>query len=295
MKPIIFSLYGSKKIAEELIQQLNYERGMIEIRRFPDEEVYVKLGCEVSERKVFFIATLDRIDNKLLPLIFAADTVRELGAKEVGLIAPYLSYMRQDKRFKEGEGITSKYFGKLLSSYFDWMITIDPHLHRWDSMDEIYSIPVDVLHAVEPISNWIKMNVKDPLIIGPDRESLQWVFEIAGNIRAPFIILEKTRKGDKQVEIVIPEIKKYKNCTPILLDDIISTGKTMIEVITQLKILEMKPPICIGVHAVFTEGAYAELLQSGVLKVVTSNTIEHPSNQLDITGTIIKSLKFNFL
>lgn len=287
MKPLVFLLYGSKNIAEQVIKHGDYEMGAMEIRRFPDEEVYVRLLSDVRDRKVILIATLDRVDEKLLSLIFSAQMIKELGASEVGLIAPYLSYMRQDERFKEGEGITSKYFGKLLSSYFDWMITIDPHLHRRHSMDEIYTMPVAVLHAIEPITKWIKKNVPAPFMMGPDQESIQWVGEIAKNLDVPFVVAEKTRKGDREIETLIPRLDHYKNLTPVLVDDIISTGKTMLSTISQLKALGMKPPICIGVHAVFAEGAYDELCQSGA-KVVTTNTIEHMSNQIDVSSVIVK-------
>lgn len=293
MKPLVFLLYGSKNIAAQLVEQGGYEMSEMEIRRFPDEEVYVRLLSDVRNRKVIIIATLDRVDEKLLPLIFLVQTIKELGASEVGLIAPYLSYMRQDKRFKEGEGVTSKYFGKLLSSYFDWMTTIDPHLHRRNSMNEIYTMPVKILHAIGPITNWIKKNVPDPFMIGPDQESIQWVGEIAKNLNAPFVVAEKTRKGDRDIETLIPRIAQYKDLTPILVDDIISTGKTMLATVSQLKALGMKPAICIGVHAVFADGAYEELCQSGV-KVVTTNTIEHLSNQIDVSDFIVKSFKINY-
>lgn len=106
-----------------------------------------------------------------MPLIFAAKTARELKAKKITLIAPYLAYMRQDKQFHQGQGITSKYFAALISHYFDNLITIDPHLHRWHSLNDIYSIPTHVLHANDAIASWIIQHVTNPVLIGPDIES----------------------------------------------------------------------------------------------------------------------------
>lgn len=76
------------------------------------------------------ICTLNQPDTKLLPLYFLSQTAKELGGKSTAIVAPYLAYMRQDKRFQAGEGITSTYFAKLISSFADFLITIDPHLHR---------------------------------------------------------------------------------------------------------------------------------------------------------------------
>lgn len=229
---------------------------------------------------------MDKPNSKILPLLFAAETAKELGAEKIGLIAPYLAYMRQDKQFYPGEGVTSKYFATMISQYFDWMITIDPHLHRRRSLSEIYSIPTYVLHATAPIAKWIKANVPDPVIIGPDMESEQWVTEVAKGVQAPFMILEKKRKGDHEVEISMPNMDKYRTRIPILIDDIISTAKTMIEAVKHLKNLKMKPPICIAVHAVFSEEAYSDLLNTGVETVVSCNTIKHPSNRIDVADLI---------
>ncbi|MBI2791801.1 MAG: ribose-phosphate pyrophosphokinase [Gammaproteobacteria bacterium] len=290
MNTILFELYASAVDTMKICKQLGYELGEIDIRQFPDKETYIKINSDIINRQVIFVASIDKPNNKFLPLLFAAGTARELGAEKVGVIVPYLPYMRQDKQFQPGEGITSKYFASIFSQYFNWMITIDPHLHRRHSMSEIYTIPTYVLHSTTPIANWIKANVSDPIIIGPDMESEQWVAEVAKGAQAPFIVLEKTRKGDREVEVSLPKIDEYKTRTPILVDDIISTGKTMIETVKHLNHLKMKPPICIGVHAVFSGEAYSDLLNSGAEKVVTCNTIKHQSNMIDISDLVVNCL-----
>lgn len=198
--------------------------------------------------------------------------------------------MRQDKQFNPGEGVTSKYFAALLSHYFDWLITVDPHLHRLHSLSEIYSMPTVVLHAIDPIADWIKKHVEKPILIGPDQESKQWVANVAQKTNAPFIVLEKIRKGDRAVEVSLPQIEQYKNHTPVLIDDIISTARTMIETIKHLKNLHMPSPICIGVHAIFAGNAYEDLLKAGASKIVTCNTIKHPSNGIDLSELVAKSI-----
>ena len=258
MKTIVFALPGNESLAEGITTGINGEKGDFEIRQFPDGETYVRVLSDLKEKNIFIVCTLHQPDSKLLPLLFLCNLLRELNVKSICLVAPYLAYMRQDKRFNLGEAVTSQYFAKLLSSLVDRLITIDPHLHRRVSMKEIYSISCEVLHAAELISDWIKYNILDAILIGPDSESEQWVAEVAKNAGVPFMVLQKIRYGDSDVEVSVPQVEKYKNHTPVLVDDIISTARTMIETVMHLKNAGMKPPVCIGVHAVFAGNAFEE-------------------------------------
>lgn len=291
MKPLLFSLYNCSDLAQKLAKKTSYEIGTLDFHTFPDNETAVIIHSNVKDRIVIFLATLDRPNDKILPLFFAAETAKMLGAAQVGLVTPYLPYMREDKQFHFGEGITAKYFAKIVSNHFDWLMTVDPHLHRFSSLDKIYTIPTYVLHAVVPIADWIKRNIETPLIIGPDNESQQWVADIAKKAKAPYIILDKIRKGDRSIEVTLPSLTLYKNRNPILVDDIISTGRTMIAPIQQLKKLAMKAPICVGIHAVFANDAYEDLFHAGANKVITCNTIQHASNNIDLTDIIVKTLR----
>ena len=285
MKNILFALPGNKKLTSKLAQQLQAETGEATIRQFPDGETYVRILSDVKDKCVVLVATLHQPDEKLLPLYFLSQTAKSLGAKCTCLVAPYLAYMRQDKVFNPGEGVTSDYFGKLISGFADSLITVDPHLHRRESLTEIYHIPAEVVHAANAISLWIKENIENPVLVGPDSESEQWVSKVAANAGAPFIVLEKTRHGDRDVEVSIPQLDAYQNHTPVLVDDIISTARTMIETVGHLKKAGMKTPVCIGVHAVFAGNAYEDLEKAGA-EVVTCNTIPHESNRIDLSSIL---------
>lgn len=291
MKPVVFTLPGNELLANGIITSIKGDKGNITLRQFPDGETYVRILDNLQGKNIFIVCTLHQPDTKLLPLLFLCNLLRDLKAKSICLIAPYLAYMRQDKQFNSGEAVTSGYFAKLLSSLVDRLITIDPHLHRRTSMKEIYSIPCEVLHASELISDWIKRNIPDAVLIGPDSESEQWVSEVAKSAGAPFIILQKIRYGDHDVEISVPEMEKYKNYTPVLVDDIISTARTMIETVKHLKNAGMKSPVCIGVHAVFADNSYENLKASGLNRLVTCNTIKHESNAIDISNLISSVVK----
>lgn len=261
------------------------------LRHFPDDEAYIRFACDVAGHEVAFVCTLDRPDPKVLPLLFAAATARELGATHVGLIAPYLAYMRQDRRFKPGEAITSQCFARLMSNTFDWLVTIDPHLHRLSSLEDIYTIPARVGHAAPLIGAWIGETVETPVLIGPDNESEQWVADVAADADAPHLVLSKVRHGDRDVEVSIPDIERWQDRTPVLVDDIISTAHTMMETIAHLRRLEMRAPVCIAIHGIFAGEAFEALKAEGAGAVVTTNTVRHESNRIDVSGILAKAVQ----
>lgn len=296
MTLLLLSLPNNERMSQSLAAGLNQhsttngeptaQLGDIELRRFPDGETYVRVETPVRGRDVACICSLDRPDDKFLSLFFLAATVRDLGARSVGLVSPYLAYMRQDRRFAAGEGITSSYFASLISRSFDWLITVDPHLHRRTSLAEIYSVPTAVVQAAPAVASWIRANVLRPLLVGPDEESSQWVTAVAQAAGAPAIVLEKVRRGDRDVVVTVPNVSQWRDHTPVLVDDIVSTARTMIETVQHLRRANLAAPVCVGVHAVFAAGAYDALLASGAARVVTCNTISHASNEIDLSSDI---------
>jgi len=285
--PLVFALPEHAEFAAALATALGAERGEMLVRRFPDGETYVRLLTSPAGRQVLFAGGLERPDQHSLALYFAASAARELGAKRIGLVAPYLAYMRQDARFNDGEAITSVHFAAWLSRFLDWLVTVDPHLHRYPSLDCVYSIPSRVVASALAISRWIRENVRDPLVIGPDAESAQWAQKVAAGAGCPAIVLSKVRRGDRDVEVSLPDIGALRDRTPVLIDDIISTARTLIASIEQLRVAAVRQaPICIGVHALFADDAYAELAAAGIARIITCNTIRHASNAIDVLPDI---------
>ena len=280
MKPLIFALHGHDALAATLVRQLHGEAGALTLRRFPDGETYLRYDTPVAGRAVILVCNLHDPDAKIPQLLFAAAAARELGAAQTGLVAPYLVYMRQDRKFQPGEALTSVTFAGLINDSFDWLVTVDPHLHRYHALSEIYRIPAHAVQAAPVIAQWIKKNVTTPWLIGPDEESAQWVVAVARDAGAPFAVLEKVRRGDRDVEVSVPDAASRSSHTPVLVDDIISTGRTMTRTIAHLQRVGLPPPVCIGVHAVFAPQAYEELLQAGARQVVTCNTVPHHSNAI---------------
>ncbi len=290
MKTILFSLPGNQELTAQLAKKMNAEIGECQLRKFPDGESYTRILSDVKGKCVVMVCTLHEPDEKLLPLYFLSHTAKSLGAMCTCLVAPYLAYMRQDKVFHEGEGVTSTYFGKLISGFADSLTTVDPHLHRISALGQVYDIPNRVIHAADAISKYIKENIQNAVLIGPDSESEQWVSDVAKKAGVPFTVLQKVRHGDRDVEVSVPDVEKYKEYTPVLVDDIISTARTMIETAEHLKNAGMKPAICIGIHAVFSGNAYQDLWDAHVGNIVTCNTVPHRSNGIDLSDIIAKEV-----
>lgn len=283
---LLFAYPGHDALFQSVLSACGYTTGEAEWHSFPDGESLVRIETDVKGKDIALLCSLYRPDDKAMAIMFFARTARELGAKSIHLIAPYLGYMRQDKRFNPGEAVTSGIFAGFISEYFDSMVTIDPHLHRHKDMAEIYTIPARVAHAAGTIAQWIGGNIDKPVLIGPDEESAQWVADVAGKANAPYTVLTKTRHGDRDVEISVPDVDKYTDHTPVLVDDIISTARTMIGTVEHLKQAGMKAPVCIGVHAVFAGDAHAALQAAGPGRIVTCNTIPHATNAIDISALL---------
>jgi ribose-phosphate pyrophosphokinase len=286
MKPLILELPGNEAFAASFRTAVDGERLHCEFRNFPDGETYLRIDGDCDGRDVVVVSTLHEPDPKFLPLYFAATTARDLGARRVIAVAPYLAYMRQDKAFRDGEAVTAHQFPRLLSSCIDGLVTVDPHLHRIHDLGEVYSVPTVNVHAAPAIADWVRDRVRDPVFIGPDVESRQWVADVATRIGAPYVALQKIRRGDRKVSVSAPELGGHDGRTQVIVDDIVSTARTMIETVHNLRQLGTPDPVCIGVHAIFAGDAHAALRDAGAAMIATVNTIGHPTNAIDVAPLV---------
>jgi ribose-phosphate pyrophosphokinase len=281
MKPVIFGMPGNEAAASALSRTLGAALGEIEHRQFPDGESYLRILTPVSGAQVALVCSLHEPDNKILALLLAAAAMKDLGASSVGLIAPYLAYMRQDTRFKDGEAVTSREFARLLSGSFDWIVTIDPHLHRYTSMSEIYRVPVGVGHAAPVLADYLRRKRGEVFLIGPDEESEQWVAAVGASAGVPYVVMRKSRRGDRDVSITFSGLEAFGGQRPVLVDDMISSGHTMEVAVRQLVESGFAAPICLAVHGILAENAKTRLESAGA-QVVTTNTIPGPAAKLDV-------------
>lgn len=287
---MIFSFPGNQQLAHDLAKKMSIEEGRLTLKHFPDGESYVRIDSMVKDKIVILYCTLHHPDKKILPLMFAAKTLKELGAKKIILLSPYLSYMRQDKRFHEGEAVSAPLFASLISQWVDFLVTIDPHLHRIHQLSEIFSIPTLTLHANDEIAQWIHQNIKAPYLIGPDSESEQWVSAIAHQLNAPYLICKKIRLSAHDVKIDIPYFSAT-NKTLVLMDDMISTGSSMLTILKQLSSQGYSEVVCLAVHPLLKMKTKADLLAAGASCIMTCDTIQDSTNNISLLDLMAKNLE----
>lgn len=291
MRPLVFAVPDDERLAGKLIASLDAEIGRLEWHRFPDRESLITLHGDCTGRDVIVLCTLTDPDAKSLPLYFTAATARELGARRVGLVAPYLSYMRQDHRFLPGQSRSAHAYAKFLSASFDWLVTVDPHLHRLQSLGEIFSTPAVSITAMPAVSDWIRKHVQNPVLVGPDRESAQWTELVARSLDAPWVVLDKVRSGDREVSVSTLDPAIIRSRAPVIIDDIVSSGRTLAVVLNELAMLGAGNVTCVIVHALFAEGAYKALLDAGARRVVSTNTVPHATNDIDVVPLIVNAIE----
>ena len=291
MRILVLAAPGGEQAASGLAEHLGVRLGTVESRRFPDGEAYLRLLDDVRGLDVVVVASLREPDPQALGLWYLAATARELGARSVGLVAPYLPYMRQDKRFHAGEAVTSTIFAQFISRQFEWLVTVDPHLHRLASLSDIYSVPAAAVASAPAIASWVRANVQEPLIVGPDGESEQWAADVARRVGCPAIVLRKTRLGDRSVQITVPEVGSNAGRTPVLIDDIISSARTMAVAAGRVLAAFGRAPVCVGVHAVFAPDALQVLRDAGAGRIVTCNTLPHPTNAIEVGPPIAEAVR----
>lgn len=284
---LILPLPGSEAFSDALAAAGGFELARLEFRRFPDGERYVRIDADPTGQSVGIVC--QNADEHFLTLAFVADALRDLGAREITLVAPYLGYMRQDARFQPGEAVTSRTFARLVSSTVDRLVTVDPHLHRFANLDELYDIPCTALRAAPLIAEWIAREVPTPLIIGPDAESEQWAALIAAKSGAPYAVLSKRRRGDREVEIAMPNLEAHCGRQPVLIDDIASSGRTLIAASAELRKLGFPAPVCVVVHAIFGGDAY-ERVAEAVTAIVSTDTLPHRSNAISVASLVSGAL-----
>ena len=289
MNRVLLPFPDQRTLAEAMASQLGGRVGRLDWHRFPDRESLITIDQALGDADVAIVASLHHPDEMALALRFTAATARELGARSVGLIAPYMAYMRQDKRFHPGEAVSAPLFARFLEESFDWLVTADPHLHRNPKLASLYRIPTRHVITAPLVADWIRDTVSNAILIGPDTESEQWVADIARRAGVPYQVLHKVRHGDRDVEVSLPDIDSARGRTPVVVDDIVSSGRTAIETLGHLKRLGLPAAVFVAIHAVFAGDAYQQVLAAGVARVVSTDSINHPSNTISLAALLAQA------
>ena len=281
-----------------LVQRLAGELGIgwepIEVHRFPDEESLVRVRSEGAPEAIVLRA-LDRPNPKLPEILFAADALRRRGVGRIVLVAPYLGYMRQDRVFRKGEAVSQGVVAGLLGDAFDAVVTVEAHLHRIHSLAEIFACPAHSLSAAPAIARWCRETGREALLVGPDAESEPWVRALAEATGLPWIVGRKTRLGDREVVIELPDrLPSGGGGTnpelALLADDIASSGATLAAAAEALRARGIQRIEAVVVHALFAPGAEEVLRAAGLARLVSTDTLSHPCNEIGVAGSIAAHL-----
>lgn len=293
MVDLILAGSSSIMLAVDVARRMGLDAIVPVVRKFPDGEIYVRITKAVEDKSVAVIHTLGGNPNDLLiEYLLVVKTLKDLGAKEVIAVIPYLAYARQDARFKEGEAVSARIIAELIESAgTSKVLTIDAHLHRIESIDKLFNIKALNVSAVPELAKYIAKNysLRNPIVVGPDEESEQWAKVAAKVLNTDYIVLEKKRLGDEEV-IIESSVDIVKNRDVVIVDDIISTGGTMVETIHKLKEANAGKILVSCIHPVLSANALNKILLAGAYDIVATDTIQSPVSKVTVSPVIAENL-----
>jgi ribose-phosphate pyrophosphokinase len=292
MSVAIQSLPSSSRDAASLAARLGVPFHEIAIHAFPDGEIRVAVGPAPATTIIY--ASLDRPNEKLIALMFAAEALRRGGANRLVLVAPYLCYMRQDTAFREGEAISQKVIGPLLAQWIDRVVTVDAHLHRTPDITAVFpGIQSDNLSAMPAISDTLRKAGLDPatVVVGPDAESLRWVSDLAGRLGLSSTVARKTRRGDRSVAIEFQDSACIAGRPALIVDDIVSSGGTIIACAMALTAAGATAIDAVVTHALFPEAACKQMASSGIRSIRSTQSVPHFTNAIALDELFADALK----
>jgi ribose-phosphate pyrophosphokinase len=291
LRPTLLGFAENDTQARQLADALAYPYARVAVHRFPDGESKVTLPVDIPQR-VVFCRSLDRPNDKLVELLLATETARTMGARHVTLVAPYLCYMRQDIAFNPGEAVSQRILGRFLAGLFDAVITVDPHLHRIHHLNEAMPrIHAKAVSCAPLIGAFLRAHTPllPPLLVGPDSESEQWARAVAIPAGLDYVVATKERLGDHEVRITLPE-RDYAEREVVLVDDMASTGRTMVGVATALRERGARTIECFVTHALHDAEATRLMHDAGIDRIWSSDSITHPSNAVSLTPLLAAAL-----
>lgn len=289
---MLLAFADERELAGKLAAQLGMELAFVADHRFPDGEIKLTLPSRLPAR-VVVLRGLHQPNERLVQLLLTAKTARRLGATRLVLASPYLAYMRQDIEFQPGEAISQRIVAGFLGELFERVVTIDPHLHRIASLDEVMPGSRGIALTAAPLlGEWIAAqwpNTKRPLLVGPDEEALQWVRAAGAATCLEGFVCRKTRRGDRDVAIELPDVD-ITGCDVVLIDDVASTGHTLVQAAQALRARGVGTIDVAVVHALFGGDALARLAAAGVGRVWSTDAVPHSSNVVTVAPLLARAI-----
>ncbi len=285
---------GGRVLAALVARELGLKASEAEIRRFPDGEKYLRINEDVAGQDVVIIQSIHHEPDALLFEYFLlCDTIKDLGAKKVIAVLPYFAYARQDSRFNPGEAVSFRTVTKLIEDVgTSELFSVDMHQHRVGRASDLFRIPAHNLTAAPLLARYVKSHAspEKPIVVGPDEESEQWASAAAEVIGADHDVLEKKRLGDEKVEIKTRSLT-IRGRDVVLIDDIISTGGTIVEATKILKGQGARRIMVACTHPILAHDALARIYESGAEIVIGTDTVPSPISYVSVAPLIAEAIR----
>ncbi|TPQ32476.1 phosphoribosylpyrophosphate synthetase [Bradyrhizobium guangdongense] len=278
--------------ARRLASRLGLPCHEISLHRFPDGELRVTVGPAAPT--TILHASLDQPNEKLIALLFAAEALRRNGAKRLVLVAPYLCYMRQDIAFHAGEAVSQRAIGRLLATIMDRIVTVDAHLHRTPDISAVFpGIEAENLSAMPAMATALAEAGVDPatMLIGPDAESEPWVSDLASRLGLQHMVARKTRRGDRSVDIAFTDRDRIAGRPALLVDDIVSSGGTLMVAARTLTALGASRVDAVVTHALFPPEMVKTFADAGIRSIRSTDSVPHPTNAIALDAVLAAALQ----
>lgn len=286
---LLLAFDDERPLAQALAAALGLPWAEVQRHGFPDGETRLRLLPSLPAR-VLLLRGLQDPNAKLTELLLAAAGARALGVQHLTLLSPYLAYMRQDIEFTPGEVVSQRHIGTLLGAHFERVLTVDPHLHRIASLDEILPAGCGLALSAAPLLGaWIARQVPGALLLGPDAESAQWVHAAAAASGLDAAVAHKQRHGDRDVEVAHPDVPVAGRAV-VVLDDVCSTGRTLAAA-ARGALQRGAASVDVAVtHGLFVGDAASVLRAAGVRHVWSTDAVPHASNAVSVVPLLAAAL-----
>ena len=274
----IFAGSSNPVLAGKIAEHLGIELSVVELKRFKDGEISVKLHENVRESDVFIIqSTCNPANDNIMELLLMVDAAFRASAKRITAVIPYFGYARQDRKVEPRVPISAKVVANILHvARTNRLLTIDLHA---DQIQGFFDIPVDNLYAAPILIEYLKsLNIKNAVVVSPDSGGADRARYLAKNINATLAIIDKRRPEANIAEVahVIGDVNN-KNC--ILIDDMVDTGGSISKGAGALREKGAKDVYCLFSHPVLSADASDKLKSADFKEIIFTDTIPLPENK----------------
>ena len=286
----VISGKASENLAKELSKKIKANFVKSEIRVFADGESKITLIGKLSKKKSIVVQSIyPPVDTNLVQALSLITKAKE-NSSEVTAVIPYMGYARQDREFLPGEIVTMNVLGKLFKSAgASKIIIVD--IHSLIGL-KYFTIKTKNVTAIPDLAEYFKkLSLKNPLVVSPDQGGKERAKEFAKEFNSDYIALEKTRdKKTGKVKIKTKNLPEVENRDLILVDDMISTGGSIIKATQFLKKQKCKRIYVACTHALLMNDAENKIKKAGVTSIISTNTIPGKTSKVDISKAIAKAI-----